>query len=229
MTGRNCWPGSGLAVLSSPLTLPYAPVMEPEPDDFALMERYRAGDLAAFETLYRRHKDSLYRYLLRLGYHRDMAEDVFQEVWGKIINARNSYRPTALFKTFLFRVAHNCFIDHLRRNRRHDIASAADPDQQETDDKGPEAQAERALMRRRLERALAALPRDQRDAWLLFEEGGLNPDQIAEVTGVNRETAKSRVRYATKKLRDMLRESADAGTVTVSAGARAGLDKVGTP
>lgn len=219
--------GPGLAVLSSPSALPYAPVMEPEHDDFALMERYSAGDLAAFEALYRRHKDSLYRYLLRLGYHRDTAEDVFQEVWGKIINARNSYRPTALFRTFLFRVARNCYIDHLRRNRRHDLPSTADPDQQETDEKGPEALAERALMRRRLERALAALPRDQRDAWLLFEEGGLNPDQIAEVTGVNRETAKSRVRYATRKLRDMLGHSADGGSV--SAVGRADFDKVGTP
>ena len=74
----------------------------------------------AFETLYRRHNDALYRYLLRLcRNHRDTAEDLFQEVWGKIVKSRERYRPTAKFTTFLYRVAHNCFIDHLRRNQRH--------------------------------------------------------------------------------------------------------------
>ena len=69
------------------------------------MLRYKDGDVAAFEILYRRHNDSLYRYLLRLSLNRDTAEDIFQEVWGKIIKARERYRPTAKFTTFLYRVA----------------------------------------------------------------------------------------------------------------------------
>ena len=109
--------GSGL--LSCPGRVAYAQLMGAKTEDSALMLRYRDGDVAAFEALYRRHKDPLYRYLVRLSSNRDTAEDVFQEVWSKIIKARRNYRPTAKFTTFLYRVAHNCFIDHIRRNKRH--------------------------------------------------------------------------------------------------------------
>lgn len=203
--------------------------MAAEPDDFELMARYRAGDLAAFEELYRRHKDALYRYLLRLGYHRDTADDVFQEVWGKVVRARAGYRPAALFRTYLFRIAHNCFVDYLRRNSRHEIAAPADPDLQPAADADPEVHAEQFLLRRRLEHALANLPREQRDAWLLHEEGGLGPDEIAEVTGVNRETAKSRVRYASKKLKSVLAGPAGANPEPVQATGQPAVRKVGTP
>ena len=106
------------ATLCSEAALAYAPTMAHTPDDSALMLRYCDGDVDAFETLYRRHNDAVYRYLLRLCQHRASAEDVFQEVWSKIVRARDSYRPTAKFTTFLYRVAHNCFIDHVRRNKR---------------------------------------------------------------------------------------------------------------
>ncbi|MCG8369887.1 MAG: hypothetical protein MJA32_05165, partial [Proteobacteria bacterium] len=68
------------ALCSGP-TLAYAPAMAHAPDDSTLMLRYRDGDVGAFERLYRRHKDSIYRYLLRLSGHRDTADDVFQDVW----------------------------------------------------------------------------------------------------------------------------------------------------
>lgn len=187
--------------LSRTRRLAYAPTMEQAPEDSALMLRYRDGDVVAFETLYKRHKDALYRYLLRLCRHRDSAEDVFQEVWGKIIKARASYRPTAKFTTFLYRVAHNCFIDHMRRNKRHNQTVAIDPDTQPDTDEQPEVQTERSLARRRLDAALLDLPDEQRDVFLLHEEAGLSLDQIASITSSNRETTKSRLRYAVKKLR----------------------------
>ena len=71
--------------LSQSASLAYAPRMEHRPEDSALMLRYRDGDVAAFEVLYRRHNDALYRYLLRLCRHHSTAEDVFQEVWMKVI------------------------------------------------------------------------------------------------------------------------------------------------
>lgn len=189
--------------------LAYARAMVHEPDDSALMLRYRDGDVAAFETLYRRHKDPIYRYLLRLCGHRDTAEDIFQDVWGKIVNARTSYRPTAKFTTFLYRVAHNCFIDHLRRNKRHANNTSLEPELHGDPGEALELVTERSLARERLERALATLPDEQRDAFLLSEEGGLSMDQIASVTGCNRETAKSRVRYAVDKLRSAIDEPAE--------------------
>lgn len=192
--------------LCSRAALTYAPPMEHTPDDSALMLRYQDGDIAAFETLYRRHNDPLFRYLLRLCRHRDTAEDIFQEVWGKIIKARAAYRPTAKFNTFLYRVAHNCFIDHLRRNKRHANSAELDAEQHSHPGELPETLTERSLAKERLSRALLDLPEEQRDAFLLHEEAGLTLDQIALVTGSNRETAKSRLRYANNKLRAAIDE-----------------------
>jgi RNA polymerase sigma-70 factor (ECF subfamily) len=176
------------------------------PEDSALMLRYVDGDTAAFETLYRRHNDALYRYLLRLCRHRATAEDVFQDVWGKIIKARSNYRPTAKFTTFMYRVAHNCFIDHIRRNKRHSNSLELEPELHADTSESPETITERELAKERLTLALGELPEEQRDAFLLHEEAGLSIDQIASVTGSNRETAKSRLRYAVNKLRAAIEE-----------------------
>jgi len=194
------------ASLCSAPALAYAQAMAHSPDDSALMLRYGDGDVKAFEILYRRHNDAIYRYLLRLSGHRDSADDIFQDVWGKIIKARQTYRPTAKFTTFLYRVAHNCFIDHVRRNKRHSTNTPLEPDLHSDPGESPETSAERSLARERLEVALLTLPEEQRDAFLLREEGGLSVDQIAAVTGCNRETAKSRLRYAVNKLRSAIAE-----------------------
>ncbi len=180
-------------------------------DDTLLMLRYaKHDDVAAFETLYRRHKDSVYRYLLRHCNHAEAAEDVFQEVWGKIIRSRSSYRPTAKFTTFLYRVAHNSFIDWLRRNSRHSGTMELQEEAIAAGDDSPEMSTERQLARQRLALGLATLPDEQRDAFLLHEEAGLSVEQIAGVTGVNRETAKSRLRYAVAKLKTALEEKGSA-------------------
>lgn len=201
--------GPGAAALCSKPTLAYAQVMTHAPDDSALMLRYGDGDVQAFEILYRRHNDAIYRYLLRLSGHRDSADDIFQDVWGKIVKARESYRPTAKFTTFLYRVAHNCFIDYVRRNKRHSTNTVLEPELHSDQGESLEMATERSLARERLEIALSTLPEEQRDAFLLREEGGFSVDQIAAVTGCNRETAKSRLRYAVTKLRSAIDEPAE--------------------
>lgn len=198
----------GAVALSRAAQLAYAPTMDATAEDSALMLRYRDGDIAAFEALYRRHNDALYRYLLRLCHNRDAAEDIFQEVWGKIIKARDNYRPTAKFTTFLYRVAHNCFIDHIRRNKRHTHTVDIEPDYQPDTGDCTEMQVERSLARRRLLDALQQIPDEQRDVFLLREEAGFSLDDIASITGTNRETAKSRLRYAVNKLRAAIDEPA---------------------
>lgn len=199
----------GRAPLFSRAELAYALSMNPRPADSALMLRYRDGDVAAFEELYGRHKDSVYRYLLRLSQDPATAEDVFQEVWSNIIKARDNYRRTAKFTTFLYRVAHNCFIDQVRRNKRHAGNVGLEPDQLADAGESPEALTEKTLARRRMEAALADLPEEQRDTFLLHEEAGLNLEQIAAVTGTNREASKSRLRYAVAKLRAAIDEPGD--------------------
>jgi RNA polymerase sigma-70 factor (ECF subfamily) len=117
------------------------------------------------------------RYLLRLSRHPATAEDVFQDVWGKIIKARANYRPTAKFTTFMYRVAHNCFIDHIRRNKRHIHNNEFEPELHADTSESPDTIAERSLAKERLSKALLELPEEQRDVFLLHEEAGLNIDQ----------------------------------------------------
>jgi RNA polymerase sigma-70 factor (ECF subfamily) len=193
--------------LSSYAILAYAPVMHDRMDDSALMLRYKDGDTSAFEALYRRHNDGLYRYLLRLCRNQHTAEDLYQETWSKIVRSRSRYRPTAKFTTFLYRVAHNCFIDNIRRNKRHDAETNTDPDATAHPADDQAAIVDKGHARQQLERALRLLPDEQRDVFLLHEEAGLNLDAIAFVTGVPRETVKSRLRYAVKKLKSAMSDA----------------------
>src|SRR6188508_1068538 len=93
-------------------------------DDTTLMLRYRDGDARAFELLYERHKGPLYRYLQRMCGRREVADDLFQEVWSKVIASRSRYEVRAQFNTFLFRIAHNCAVDYFRRSGRPHERSA---------------------------------------------------------------------------------------------------------
>lgn len=184
--------------------VPYAPAMEAAREDSALMLRYRDGDIAAFECLYGRYKDPLFRYLQRLCGNRQAAEDIFQEVWGKIIKSRGKYQATARFSTFLYRVAHNCFIDHVRRNKRHLHTTSLDVEDQPGHSAEPDVEVDQQLARQQMLSALDELPVEQRDVFLLYAEAGLSVDLIAGVTGVSFETAKSRLRYAVVKLKKRL-------------------------
>lgn len=181
-----------------------------EPDDDAeLMRRYARGELRAFDALYERHRAALYRFLVRQTRDPEFAGDLFQETWGKVIAYRARYEERAQFRTFLFHVARNCWLDALRARGR-DVTWAADaiePDDATLHDphvRGPEAHAIAASEGERLRAALAQLPETQREAFLLHEEAGLTIDEVARVTGVGAETAKSRVRYALAKLRTAL-------------------------
>lgn len=172
------------------------------------MMRYRYGELAAFDQLYRRHKDPLYRFLLRGCGQPDIAGELFQDVWARLIDSRGRYQVSAKFTTWLYTLAHNRLVDHLRRQRPQlsleDAEAAAAPQLHAAPERRPDAQAEAAERAGQLRAALAALPDDQRATFLLHEEGGLTLEQIASVSGVGRETIKSRLRYALAKLRRTL-------------------------
>jgi RNA polymerase sigma-70 factor (ECF subfamily) len=177
--------------------------------DEALMLAYRDGDAGAFETLYARHRGGLYRFVLRQCGDRALAEELFQDVWMKLIAARKRYVPSAKFSTFLYQVARNRIIDHFRALGRN-MEDPADEDDPRDPPAPPQSQPERTLERRetaaRLLAAVESLPQPQREVFLLHEEGELTLDQIAELTGVGRETAKSRLRYALARLRQELED-----------------------
>jgi RNA polymerase sigma-70 factor, ECF subfamily len=177
-------------------------------DDAALMLRYRDGDLRAFEILYARHKGPLYRYLQRLCRDRDVANDLFQEVWSKVIASRERYEVRAQFNTFLFRIAHNCAVDHFRRTCKVDAADLAELEEvlPGCETERPDARLSQDQVKAAFKRALDELPAEQRDVFVLYEESGLSLEEIGNITGVAMETAKSRLRYAVSKLRAALKQ-----------------------
>ena len=180
-------------------------------EDAALMLRYRDGDARAFEILYERHKGPLYRYLQRMCGRREVADDLFQEVWSKVIASRGRYEVRAQFNTFLFRIAHNCAVDHFRRSGRPHESAAQDIDDVAEQIGGaeheqPDAALAAAQVRQDFRRALEQLPAEQRDVFVLYEESGLTLEEIGRITGVAMETAKSRLRYAVGKLRGALKQ-----------------------
>lgn len=183
-----------------------------EVSDRELMTRYADGDARAFETLYARHKTPLYRFLRQRCFDPQTADDVFQEVWTKVIRARTQYEPTAKFSTWLYQVARNVYVDHVRHVKRRvqlvtdsDDALSLVPSATTTADEVHGDQIQRAI-----DNAVAGLPEEQREAFLLHQFAGLTLPQIAEITDVGRETVKSRLRYAVAKLRDALPSPDDA-------------------
>jgi RNA polymerase sigma factor (sigma-70 family) len=175
-------------------------------DDTALMLRYADGDTGAFETLYGLHRAPLFRFLLRQAGDRQMAEDIFQEVWSRIISNSSNYRPTARFTTYLYHIARNCMIDQYRRAATRPGIRNAEGSQidQLVSADNPVANAARTEMLSSIEGALLNLTHEQREAFLLKEEGGFTLQEISEITGVGRETVKSRLRYALGNLRKFL-------------------------
>lgn len=179
-------------------------------DDEALMLRYRDGDAHAFELLYARHKTALYRYLQRMCRNKERANDVFQEVWSKLITSRERYEVRAQFKTFLFRIAHHCAVDDWRKAGHRYETRAPDIDELAEDipaaaHERPDARLSESQLQAEFLQALVRLPAEQRDVFLLYEESGLGLEEIGKITGVNTETAKSRLRYAVNKLRAALK------------------------
>jgi len=169
--------------------------------DEELMQAYANGEMDAFDALYARHRGPLYRYVLRQVGDPVTANDLYQGSWEKIIKARARYRPKAPFKAWMYRIAHNHVADHFRRSRP---GSELDVEAQATDNPGPEQALMGEQDASRLAAAVHGLPAEQREVLLLRLEAGLELEAIASITGVKRETAKSRLRYATAKLKGVL-------------------------
>jgi RNA polymerase sigma-70 factor (ECF subfamily) len=184
----------------------------PDETDEQLMRRYQRGEARAFEVLMRRHRTPIHGFLCRLTGERARAEDLLQETFLRVVKGAAGWEPRASVRTWLFTIARNLAADEARRRVFRETEpldaprdGAPAPAARVADEaRAPDDAAGDALVRPRLEAALSALPPEQREVFLLREHAGLSFPEIAEATGANENTVKSRLRYALLALRDRL-------------------------
>jgi RNA polymerase sigma factor (sigma-70 family) len=178
-------------------------------EDADLLRAHRAGDPHAFARLYDRYDRACFHLVRRLlgGAHADVAEDLCQETWIAVSRNAASFDPTkASFAAWLFTIARHKTFDHFRRQKVAVLgaepgeAAAMVPDPQPS----PLEQVQSREQAEEIVAAVEALPLEQRGVFVMFSDGGLSLEEIAQVTGVAVETAKSRLRYARAKLRQSL-------------------------
>ena len=186
-----------------------------EPSDEWLLSAYREGDAGAFEALLRRYRGPLFNVVLRSVRDRAPAEEIYQDVWMRVIERCDDFRGDAKFSTWLYTIARNLCIDHQRRmkHRRHASLEQPQPGSDQTigdkaSNPGPstEALAAGRLLKDRIATAVESLPEDQREVFLLRQLQGLAFNEIADVVGIPANTAKSRMRYALERLQRDLRD-----------------------
>ncbi|MEE9392229.1 MAG: sigma-70 family RNA polymerase sigma factor [Planctomycetota bacterium] len=187
-------------------------------DDVQLMLAFKRGDYNAFSALVDRHQLALTQYFFSFTGDRQKAEDLSQEAWRKIFRSRAAYEPRAAFKTFLFRVARNLWIDSYRSKKSHPAEVALDravvgrggeastslaqllPGDEETP---LEALAKREI-KDLIEAALERLSKTHRDVFVLAEFQGLKYAEIGEILEIPVGTVKSRMFNAVRRLRELL-------------------------
>jgi RNA polymerase sigma-70 factor (ECF subfamily) len=179
------------------------------------MLRFRGGEAEAFEALMRRHRATAFTFLCRLTGDRARAEDLLQEAWMRVIGAAPRWEPRARFRTWLYTVARNLAADEARRAafRRTEPLDGAGADGErrlggalQADGPLPDRAAASGELRGKLAAALAALPVEQREVFVLREQAGVPFAEIAAITGAPEPTVKSRMRYALEGLRRALRD-----------------------
>jgi RNA polymerase sigma factor (sigma-70 family) len=183
--------------------------------DEALLARYVAGDVAAFEQLYLRHERPLWRYLMRQYPPRENAEELMQDVWSVVVREAVRFRSDGRFTPWLYTLARNRIIDRYRTRHPHQSLDAVDDQDSTLADRladehspSPLQTTLRNEVGQAILAALAQLPAEQRETFVLQADTGMSVDEIAQVTGATFETVKSRLRYARDKLRQKLQDYA---------------------
>jgi RNA polymerase sigma-70 factor (ECF subfamily) len=173
--------------------------------DAELVARMRAGDLAAFEDVYRQHGKRLYNLGLRMLGQAGEAEDALQDVFLQAFRKLGSFKGESALGTWLYRLAMNLYLDRLRSRgaqdaRATDRLDAAGPDVMRERDPG----VEMAVNRLDLERAMAQLPDGYRAAFVLHDVEGFEHREVGAILGISEGTSKSQVHKARMRLRQLL-------------------------
>lgn len=180
--------------------------------DLALMQRVHDGDREAVIGLVERYQDELIGFFYHLCWDQLGAEELAQDVFVRLYQARERWQPTARLRTWIYRIAHNLWIDHLRRKRSLVSLDAERgeeglrlSDVLEAPGQGdPEAAERDAAIRDRVRAALEELPEGQREVFVLANNHGMKYQDIASVLGIPEGTVKSRMHHAVRFLRDEL-------------------------
>jgi len=178
--------------------------------DCDLVTQAIAGRESSFEELVRRYQRPIASYVYRMTGDYEAALDLTQEVFIKVYNSLARYRPEYKFSTWIYRIAHNTAIDHLRRHSTHELDLATDEHGHErpilSGAMTPEQESERAERRAEIEGVVGALPESYRELIILRHAHDLSYDEIAEVTGLPLGTVKNRIFRAREAMRSPLIE-----------------------
>ena len=186
--------------------------------DEQLMLAYAGGDVAAFEVLVKRHERALFNFILRSVGRRDVAEELLQEAFLRIVKSASRYQETAKFTTWAYTIARNLCIDRARKYQKRKEYSLNKAVGGEGDDGGATFQdnlvdekadagsmnLEKKQFLEKLKAALEELPDEQREVFVMREFSGLKFREIADVLDIPVPTVKSRMRYALQALRGHL-------------------------
>ncbi len=174
------------------------------------MTDFIKGDLSAFDSLYTKYKSAVFAFLIRLSGSRESAEELHQETFLRVVRSKETFNFNAKFITWLYSIARNQALDAKRREKYRKHASLDQPMREDGPslldriaDTGPNPDRESIGKRLQhdLEKAIAELPEDQREVFLLREYSGLKFHEIAEITDAKEGTVKSRMRYALGSLK----------------------------
>jgi RNA polymerase sigma-70 factor (ECF subfamily) len=194
-----------------------------EEGEAALLKRFALGQTDAMERLVERHGSSVYAFVRRFLGNDPIADDVYQEVWLKVIRYADRFEGRSRFTTWLFQITRNVCMDHRRSTMRRKQGVSLERDGSLATDGGEgvplrdqiadrsastEERVAASEERAHVERAIAMLPEEQREVLLLREKTELTFEEIAEVSGLSPNTVKSRMRYALVNLRKALKEVA---------------------
>jgi RNA polymerase sigma-70 factor (ECF subfamily) len=179
--------------------------------ELELVERLRQGDLAAFDDVYTAYNARLFAFLVRLSRHRDVAEDLLEETWLRLVKHARRLRADTRLGAWLFTVARNLHVSYARSRVLEDTASASLmalwPIGVERT--SPFEAAAATELERRIERALASMPLAAREVLLLVGVAGLDPSDAADVCGITPEALRQRLHRARETLSKALdRETA---------------------
>lgn len=183
-------------------------------DDVRIMERIRDDDREAVVELVGRYQNELVGFFYHQCWDQLIAEELAQDVFVNVYRSRARYQPTAKVRTYLYRIAHNLWIDHIRRHRHHQVSLDAEVgesalrlvDVLKAPTEAEHDSGEDDRVRTRIQQAVAALPEGQREVFVLANNHGMKYQDIAQVLSIPEGTVKSRMHAAVRFLRDELQD-----------------------